>query len=113
MMKKKNYKSYERGKHCEKKAIEFFEKQSYKLVEKNYLVAGVEVDLILKNEKGYVLVEVKSDNAWRLEQPMSFQQKKKLFRAFSYFCEQYEEPVEIKLALVDYKDHVRLFDLEF
>ena len=103
----------DKGKICEEKTLGFFVKQGYQLIAKNHQLAGVEIDLILKNEKGYLLVEVKSDNSWRMEYPISSIQKKRLFTAFSYFCEQHEEPTQIKLAIVDKQKNIHTFDLEF
>ena len=102
-----------KGKSAEKTALHFFLKQGWTLVAKNKQLAGVEIDLILKNPAGYLLVEVKSHNQWRTEHPMSYKQKKRLERAFSFFCTTHEEPVQAKLAVVNSDNVVDTFDLEF
>jgi hypothetical protein len=33
--------------------------------------------------------------------------------AFSVFCEQHENPVQIQLAIVDEKNNIHTFDLDF
>ena len=103
----------DKGKSCEETALQFFQRQGYQLISKNQRLMGVEIDLILKNSGGYLLVEVKSDNSWRREHPMSLNQKKRLKLAFTDFCALHKEPVQIKLALVDEHQNVHTFPLEF
>ena len=102
-----------KGKAAEKTALHFLLKQGWTLVAKNKRLAGVEIDLILKGPAGYLLVEVKSNNQWRTEHPMSYKQKKRLERAFSFFCTIQEEPVQTKLAIVSSNNTVETFDLDF
>ncbi len=102
-----------RGTFCEERAVDFFQKKGWKLVAKNQRVGGVEIDLILENLTAYLLVEVKSDNSWRREYPISKNQKERLSLAFSVFCEQHKKPVQVQLAMVDQKSNVHTFDLEF
>ncbi len=101
-----------KGKVFEDTALKFFQKQDWKLMARNKKFKGVEIDLILKNKKGWLLVEVKSDNKWRTELPMSLKQKERLSRAFYCFCEQHNEPVQIQLAIVNKNHQVQVFPLE-
>ena len=102
-----------KGKLCEQRAIIFFQRKGWKLVSKNQRLGGVEIDLIMENSEAYLLVEVKSDNSWRKEYPISQNQKRRLLNAFSAFCEQHEKPVQILLAIVGQKGTIQIFDLEF
>ncbi len=105
-----------KGQLCEQMALQFFEKQGWHLVSRNTRWAGVEIDLILKNkDRGYMLVEVKSYNSFRYFRPMSLAQKKRLKTAFTFFCEQHKEPVEVNLILVDTrnKKNTQVFVLDF
>ncbi len=102
-----------KGAFCEDTALAFFQKQGWQLHGRNQKVVGVEIDLIMKKPKSWLLVEVKSDNAWRREQPMSRRQRERLSRAFSAFCERSDQPVQILLAIVDKTHKVHTFDLEF
>ena len=102
-----------RGQVCEQKALSFFQKKGWQLVAKNQHLASVEVDLILEKPNAYLLVEVKSDNLWRREYPFSKKQKERLLKAFSIFCEQHKKPTQIQLAIVDEKQNIYTFDLEF
>ncbi len=97
---------------AEDRALSFFQQQGWQLVARNQRVAGVEIDLILRSPKGWLLAEVKSDNMWRRDVPMSTQQKNRLLQAFSYFCEQHTEPVQMQLAIVSNKQSVQTFPLE-
>ena len=100
-----------KGKMFEQKAIQFFKQKGWDLFGQNQKWAGVEIDLILKNKTGWLLVEVKSNNSWRRDHPLSFQQKARLQKAFAYFCEQHKEPVQIQLAIVS-PQHIHTFSLE-
>ncbi len=102
-----------KGQLCEQKALAFFQKKGWLLVAKNRQLGGVEIDLILEKPSAYLLVEVKSDNLWRREHPFSKTQKERLLKAFSIFCEQHKKPTQIQLAIVDKKQNVHTFDLEF
>ena len=102
-----------KGQLCEQKALAFFQKKGWQLVAKNQRLGGVEIDLILEKPSTYLLVEVKSDNLWRREHPFSKTQKERLLKAFSIFCEQHKKPTQIQLAIVDEKNNIQTFDLEF
>ena len=102
-----------KGKTSEAAALDFFLKQGWQLSAKNQQVAGVEIDLLFKNQESWLLVEVKSNNKWRTERPMSLYQKRRLKKAFSVFCARHDEPVFLKLAIVHKNRKVEVFDLEF
>ena len=112
-MKYKKQNFQKKGKISEQKALEFFQKQGWKLVAQNQILAGVEVDLILEKPGQYLIVEVKSDNLWRKEHPIDIKQKKRLSQALSLFCEQHEKPTQMKLSIVDKEAHIHVFDLDF
>ena len=113
-MKKDLSQNLKKGQFCEQTALKFFQKKGWKLSAKNKKIGGVEIDLILENAKAFLLVEVKSDNSWRREYPLSKDQKIRLSRAFSTFCEQNKKPVQISMAIVDQKNNnVDTFDLDF
>ena len=109
----KHVNNQKKGAICENIALAFFQKQGWHLHGRNQKVVGVEIDLIMKKPKAWLLVEVKSDNAWRREQPMNRHQKERLSKACSVFCEQSNKPVQILLAIVDKKQQVHTFDMEF
>lgn len=101
-----------RGKISEQKALEFFQKQGWKLIAQNQIIAGIELDLILEKPDQYLIIEVKSNNLWRKEHPIDIKQKKRLSKAFSVFCEQHEKPAQMQLAIVDRENSIYTMDLE-
>ena len=108
-----------KGQQAEEIALQFFKKQNWQLVQRNQKIAGVEIDLIFYNKtKAWLLVEVKSDNKWRQDVPMSRIQRERLLKAWSYFCQQHNEPVQMQLAIVGDKltkkqgNIVKTFSLE-
>ena len=105
-------KNIRKGRLCEQQALAFFEERGWRLVAQNQRVKGVEIDLILQKPSAFLLVEVKSDNAFRKDHPLSREQKQRLQKAFTVFCEQQKKPVYIQLAIVG-KAQVSVFDLEF
>ena len=89
-----------KGKKSESLALQYFLNLGYKLFAKNQSINGIEIDLIFKNPLGFLLVEVKSHNSWRLMHPMSKKQKDRLFKAYTYFCDRVDLPCKFVLALV-------------
>ena len=89
-----------KGEKSEHLALQYFLNSGYTLVSKNHLVNGIEIDLILKNKSEFLLVEVKSNNAWRLAHPVSKKQKERLFKAYACFCDTVEQPCRFLLAIV-------------
>ena len=102
-----------RGALCEDTALRFFKEQGWQLHKRNQKIRGVEMDLIMEKPESWLLVEVKSDNAWRREKPMGQRQKERLSKAMSAFCENSSKPVRILLAIVNKQKKVQTFDMEF
>ena len=50
----------DKGKFGEDKACKYLKKKGYKIVERNYRLKFAEIDIIAKDEKTYVFVEVKT-----------------------------------------------------
>ena len=61
------YKSHELGKNGEEIATEFLRKKGYKILERNFEASQGEIDIIAKDDKELVFVEVKTrtDTAFR------------------------------------------------
>ena len=103
-----------RGKYCEEIARIYFQKRGWILWAQNKRIAGVEIDFIFNSPQAFLLVEVKSDNQWRREHPVSKKQKQRLRQAFMAFCEvRQEKPSFFEIVFVDKKNQLHIFDLEF
>jgi putative endonuclease len=77
------------GKRGEELALKYLEKKGYKILEKNFSVRGGEADLIVKNGKNIVAVEVKTRTTEKFGLPQSAVNKKKFRRlllAGTIFC---------------------------
>jgi len=48
------------GKFAESKAEKFLQQKGYKILQKNYMIRGGEIDLIAKYKEKYIFIEVKS-----------------------------------------------------
>ena len=88
------------GQRCEAIALQYFQENHYQLVAKNTRFYGVEIDLLLKKDQTYYMVEVKSNNVWRLEKPLTKKQTERLQAASSYFSEENQCSTRLMLALV-------------
>ena len=98
------YVDHVKGRASEDTALNYFLEQGYDLVAKNYLVAGIEVDLIFKKENVYYLVEVKSHNLWSAKWPVSYKQMNRLKRAAEIFSDHKQEAsVRLVVAIVQGK----------
>ena len=53
------------GKIGENLASEYLEKQGYLILERNFACRQGEIDIIAKDEKEFVFVEVKTRKSWR------------------------------------------------
>ena len=90
----------EKGYRCENQALEYFQKKGFRLVNRNFKVARIEVDLILKKQH-WLLVEVKSlRRCDEIHFRLSEKQSLRLQRARNIFQEQKNEPVQLVVAYV-------------
>ena len=82
------YSTIEVGKIGEDIAKEFLEKQGYKVIERNYRTKYAEIDLIAKNKKELVFVEVRTKIGENFGTPEETINKKKMrklwFNATAY-----------------------------
>ena len=101
-----------KGKKYEDRALEYFQNQNYELIYRNVLIEGVEVDLVLRKNNTYYIVEVKSDNSWRLENPLSYKQLHRLKRAALALSETSQCSTRLLLALVNNKNQVQTYFLD-
>ena len=80
--------SKEIGDQAEKDAVELLKKNGYKILQKNYRVSFGEVDIIAKDQKTIVFIEVKmrSNDGFGLPQEFVDKQKRKkiIAAAISY-----------------------------
>ena len=100
-----------RGKVCENTALKYFLGRGYQCVMQNTSLYGVEVDLLLKKEDTYYIVEVKSDNLWRREHPLSSFQKKRLEKVAQLFSDYTQKSTRLWIAFVNGKK-VSLYSLD-
>jgi putative endonuclease len=80
--------SHNRGKWGEKVAIWYLRKKGYKIITTNYYTRFGEIDIIIKDNGGFVFVEVKTrlENNYGLpEQSVDIQKQKKLKKVISAY----------------------------
>ena len=92
--------------------LSFLQKHGYSLVFKNKKIENVEIDLLLKKENTLYLIEVKSDNVWRTQHPLSSTQKSRLHDTALKISERCQCSVRLILAIVKKNQEVKLFPLD-
>ncbi|MDE0152211.1 MAG: YraN family protein [Bdellovibrionales bacterium] len=100
-----------KGRISEDTALNYFENQGYNFVARNYSICGIEVDLIFKKQGVYYIVEVKSENIWSFEHPISYRQMKRLKKAVEVFSETKQVSVQLLVAIVQNKE-VQVYSLD-
>ncbi len=89
-----------KGSSSEDTALRYFQHLNYKLIARNFSIAGIELDLILKRRGVYYIVEVKSNNLWRTLRPVSKKQMDRIKRAAEILSDARQASVLILTAIV-------------
>ena len=100
-----------KGRAFENQVLNYFQNRGFHLVAKNYKIGRVEVDLILKKDQVYYIVEVKSDNTWREFSPLSYNQKKRLSHAALGLSESTGHAVRLWIAFAK-ENQVKVYPLD-
>ena len=102
-----------KGQECEAYALKWFLKKGYKELARGCFVSGVELDLILKRQDVYYVVEVKSNNLWRMQSPLSYAQKQRLKKAAWVLSEVLSSSVKLLICFVNWReDKIQVYDLD-
>lgn len=104
------YVDHIKGRTSEDTALNYFQNQDYDFVARNYSISGIEVDLIFKKQGVYYIVEVKSENMWSFDHPVSYRQMKRLKKAVEIFSEISQVSVQLLVAIVQNKE-VQVYNL--
>ena len=89
-----------KGSSAEDTALRYFQNLNYRLVARNFSIAGIELDLILKKQDVYYIVEVKSDNLWRTLRPVSKKQMDRIQKGAEILSDAQQASVRILTAIV-------------
>ncbi len=80
--------AHDRGVLGEELACEYLAKKGYSIIERNYRIRGGEIDIITRDGKDIVFVEVKLRNSTRFgypEESVSYTKKKRVARVIKSF----------------------------
>ena len=103
---------HQKGKLSEERAWKYFENKGYQLIDRNVQLYGVEVDLILEKNNTLYIVEVKTNNLWRLECPLSSIQRNRLKEVALTLSNSRQCAVRLFLAVVSRNKQVQIFSLD-
>ncbi|MEG1442135.1 MAG: YraN family protein [Oscillospiraceae bacterium] len=104
------------GDFGEEMAEKYFEKHGYKIVERNYRIREGEIDIILKNDKALVFVEVKtrkSDKYGFPAEAVTFSKKKKLIKTAEHYLYNTPTELEIRFDVVEVYAEIRKGEFVF
>lgn len=91
------------GKKAEDLAVEYLEKNSYKILVRNFRFQKAEIDIIAEKENLIVVVEVKarSTDAFMLPQEAVIKTKIKLIvSAANYYLEEFKKNQEVRFDII-------------
>jgi len=106
------------GKEGEVLAINYLQKNGYKIVEKNYRYKKAEVDIIAKKETVLVAVEVKTRTSGYFGNPQDFINPKKiklLVSAIDFYVVENDLDVEVRfdiIAIIKNKNTTKIEHIE-
>ena len=96
------------GNKGEKIAARALKKKGYKIVKKNYVAAGYEIDIIAESKDTVAFVEVKTrtengQNAWEARPAASItpEKQRKIISAAKYFLATYNNKRRVSLDVVE------------
>ena len=101
-----------KGKLSEDCAWKYFENKGYRIVHRNIRLYGVEVDLLLEKNNTLYIVEVKTNNLWRMERPLNSVQRKRLESTALSLSNTRQCAVRLILAVVYRNKQVQVFALD-
>lgn len=99
------------GNYGEELACEYLKKQGYRILERNYLIRGGEVDIVAKDKDTLVFVEVKTRYSHEYGDPLEaityFKLKALIKTAQFYILKQHlgDIPYRIDAVAVDFADN--------
>ena len=82
--------SREIGNLAENKAVEFLEKNNYKIVERNFYSRFGEIDIIAMKDKIYHFVEVKSGNSFEPIYNITPTKLKKITKTMNFYLKKFK-----------------------
>ena len=97
------YVEHIKGRTSEDTALNYFQSQGYEFIARNFSIFGIEVDLIFKKQNVYYIIEVKSENMWSFDRPVSYKQLNRLKKAAEIFSEDKQASVCLFAAIVQNK----------
>ncbi|WP_233899892.1 YraN family protein [Tenacibaculum piscium] len=105
----------ELGEKGEQLAIEYLEKNGYKILEKNYRYKKAEVDIIAEKDGFLVVVEVKTRSSTYFGNPQDFVNPKKiklLVYAMNHYVHQKNIDLEIRFDIIGILQTNNTFKIE-
>jgi len=91
------------GRRGEELALAFYKENQYTILEKNWQLNHLEVDIIAKNEENIVFCEVKtrSGNAFgEPQQSVTTQKQRNIIRAANYYVLKHQISLEVRFDII-------------
>ena len=100
-----------KGFRFEDQALAHFKKNGYQLIKRNFKIGNIELDLLLKKDQTFFIIEVKSFNSWRLQAPLKLKQKERLKQAAAWLAESFNASVRLLVAFVS-PNKIKIYPLD-
>jgi putative endonuclease len=101
---------------AEDKAVEFLEKNRYKIVERNFYSRFGEIDIIAFKDDVYHFVEVKSGDTFEPIYNITHSKLQKIIKTMNLYLKKYKinkayqiDAIIVKNSLIDFIENVSLF----
>lgn len=92
----------------ERKAARLLKRKGYRILEKNYVAAGAEIDIIARNKDVIAFVEVKTRNisylGYKEARPASAvtpEKQRKIIRAASHYVNRHKNNLRLRLDVIE------------
>jgi putative endonuclease len=105
----------ELGKLGEEMAVEFLQKEGYKIVETNWTFQKAEIDIIAKKENILAIIEVKTRSSLDFGLPQDFVKTKKiqlLVKAVDAYVNERDLDVEVRFDIIAIHKEGKSFAME-
>jgi putative endonuclease len=105
----------ELGKLGEEMAVEFLQKEGYKIVETNWTFQKAEIDIIAKKENILAIIEVKTRSSLDFGLPQDFVKTKKiqlLVKAVNAYVNERDLDVEVRFDIIAIHKEGKSFVME-
>lgn len=104
--------SKQKGVQKEEKVRQFLIQKGWRIIYKNKKILGVELDILARKNKDYIVIEVKSiSHPGQIEKILKPEQKNRLEKATASLYGRFNSSPQLFLAVIDPKNQIDFFQI--